>query len=151
MQLVVCSRNSCLTGSVFCLTELSCSTLNINVQYNTIKLSNSLSKSSSVAVVLTHQCQSCLKSKSGLHKWQDRSGPKEAAAIMSWKRLPTFFANIPLKLMPLTEGQQKAFETSGSLKQVAFQTIPSVSKVTRRILVHADCSAAPVVLSGSLC
>jgi hypothetical protein len=53
---------------------------------------------------------------------------------MSWKRLPTFFANIPLKLMPLTEGQQKAYETSGALKQVAFQTIPSVSKVTRRDL-----------------
>ncbi|KAL0029617.1 hypothetical protein WJX79_008342 [Trebouxia sp. C0005] len=51
---------------------------------------------------------------------------------MSWKRLPTFFANIPLKLMPLTEGQQKAYETSGSLKQVAFQTIPSVSKIELR-------------------
>jgi len=81
---------------------------------------------------LTHQCQSCLKSKSGLQKWQDIPGPEKAAAIMSWKRLPTFFANIPLKLMPLTEGQQKAYETSGALKQVAFQTIPSVSKVTRR-------------------
>jgi len=31
-------------------------------------------------------------------------------------------------------GQQKAYETSGALKQVAFQTIPSVSKVTRRDL-----------------
>ena len=70
---------------------------------------------------------------------------------MSWKRLPTFFANIPLKLMPLTEGQQKAYETSGSLKQVAFQTIPSVSKVTRRTLVHAECSVAPVVLYVWLC
>ena len=70
---------------------------------------------------------------------------------MSWKRLPTFFANIPLKLMPLTEGQQKAYETSGSLKQVAFQTIPSVSKVTHRIVVHANCSAAPVVPSDFLC
>ena len=70
---------------------------------------------------------------------------------MSWKRLPTFFANIPLKLMPLTEGQQKAYETSGSLKQVAFQTIPSVSKVTRRIVAHANCSAAPAVPSGCLC
>lgn len=47
---------------------------------------------------------------------------------MSWKRLPTFFANIPLKLMPLSEGQQKAYETNGTLKQVAFQTIPRVSK-----------------------
>lgn len=51
---------------------------------------------------------------------------------MSWKRLPTFFANIPLKLMPLSEGQQKAYETNGTLKQVAFQTIPRVSKVTVR-------------------
>lgn len=70
---------------------------------------------------------------------------------MSWKRLPTFFANIPLKLMPLTEGQQKAYETSGSLKQVAFQTIPSVSKVTRRFVIHADCSAVPVMLCRFLC
>ncbi|KAL3137728.1 hypothetical protein ABBQ38_004994 [Trebouxia sp. C0009 RCD-2024] len=30
--------------------------------------------------------------------------------------------------MPLSEGQQKAFETNGTLKQVAFQTVPSVSK-----------------------
>lgn len=31
--------------------------------------------------------------------------------------------------MPLSEKQQKAYETNGTLKQVAFQTIPSVSKV----------------------
>lgn len=30
--------------------------------------------------------------------------------------------------MPLSEKQQKAFETNGTLKQVAFQTIPRVSK-----------------------
>ncbi|KAL0033947.1 hypothetical protein WJX77_012260 [Trebouxia sp. C0004] len=56
---------------------------------------------------------------------------------MSWKRLPTFFANIPLKLMPLTEGQQKAYETSGTLKQVAFQTIPSVSKIELRKYIES--------------
>lgn len=72
---------------------------------------------------------------------------KITSGDMSWKRLPTFFANIPLKLMPLSEGQQKAFETNGTLKQVAFQTVPSVSKVTashlHSVRVSRRCSLPP--------
>lgn len=68
---------------------------------------------------------------------------------MSWKRLPTYFANIPLKLMPLSEQQQKAFETNGTLKQAAFQTIPKVSKV-RHYPLNAQ-PPVPLSQSSSVC
>ena len=48
---------------------------------------------------------------------------------MSWKRLPTYFLNFPLKLLPLSEKQQKAYETTGRLTELAFQTVPSAGKV----------------------
>lgn len=49
---------------------------------------------------------------------------------MSWKRLPTFLANLPLRLMPFTEQQQKAFEATGHVSNVAFKTSPRVGKVS---------------------
>lgn len=80
--------------------------------------------------------------RSYIHRVSEQStGSCTHCSEMSWKRLPTFFANIPLKLMPLSETQQKAYETNGTLKQVAFQTIPSVSKVVVTVLVR------PVVLA----
>ncbi|KAK9914836.1 hypothetical protein WJX75_001156 [Coccomyxa subellipsoidea] len=48
---------------------------------------------------------------------------------MSWKRLPTFLANLPLRLMPFTEQQQKAFEATGHVSNVAFKTSPRVGKL----------------------
>ena len=48
---------------------------------------------------------------------------------MVFRRLPTYFPNFPLKLIPLTEAQQKIYEKTGFLRELAFRTIPSVNKV----------------------
>lgn len=48
---------------------------------------------------------------------------------MSWRRLPTFFPNFPMRLMPLSEAQQKAFEATGHVDRLAFKTIPSIGKI----------------------
>lgn len=48
---------------------------------------------------------------------------------MSWRRLPTFLPNFPLKLMPLSEAQQTFYEKTGFLKDLAFKTVPQVTKV----------------------
>lgn len=50
---------------------------------------------------------------------------------MTWRRLPSFLPNLPLRLLPFTEAQQKEFEATGHLRTVAFRTIPSLSKVCR--------------------
>ncbi|GAB4817440.1 hypothetical protein N2152v2_004486 [Parachlorella kessleri] len=47
---------------------------------------------------------------------------------MVFRRLPTYFPNFPLKLIPLTEAQQKVYEKTGFLRELAFRTIPSVNK-----------------------
>lgn len=47
---------------------------------------------------------------------------------MSWKRLPTYFVNFPLRLLPLSEKQQKVYETTGHLSEVAFKTVPRAGK-----------------------
>ena len=48
---------------------------------------------------------------------------------MIWKRLPTYLLNLPLRLMPLSEKQQKVLEETGHLADVAFKTVPSIGKV----------------------
>ena len=48
---------------------------------------------------------------------------------MVWHRLPSFLPNFTLKLLPLSEAQQKAFEATGFVRNVAFRTAPSASKV----------------------
>lgn len=48
---------------------------------------------------------------------------------MGWKRLPTYFLNLPLRLLPLSEKQQKIYETTGHLTELAFRTTPKVGKV----------------------
>lgn len=48
---------------------------------------------------------------------------------MVWKRLPAYLPNIGLKLLPLSEAQQVAFEQTGFLRELVFKTAPSVSKV----------------------
>jgi hypothetical protein len=48
---------------------------------------------------------------------------------MVWHRLPSFLPNFTLKLLPLSEAQQKAFQATGFVRNVAFRTSPSASKV----------------------
>lgn len=47
---------------------------------------------------------------------------------MASKRI-AYLANIPLKLLPFTESQQKAYEKTGFVQTLAFKTLPSVGKV----------------------
>ena len=54
-----------------------------------------------------------------------------------FRRLPTYFPNFPLKLIPLTEAQQKIYEKTGFLRELAFRTIPSVNKVRSWARVQA--------------
>lgn len=54
------------------------------------------------------------------------------ALDMVWRRLPSFLPNISLKPLPLSEAQQKAFQATGFLKEIAFKTAPSTSKVGAR-------------------
>ncbi|CAK0780879.1 hypothetical protein CVIRNUC_005207 [Coccomyxa viridis] len=48
---------------------------------------------------------------------------------MSWKRLPTYLANLRLRLMPFNEAQQKAYEETGHVQQIAFKTTPRAGKI----------------------
>lgn len=48
---------------------------------------------------------------------------------MSWRRLPACLPNLPLRLVPLSDAQQKAYEATGFVKQLVFKTVPSVGKV----------------------
>ena len=49
---------------------------------------------------------------------------------MGWRRLPTYFVNFPLRLLPLSEKQQKIYEATGHLSEVAFKTTPKAGKVS---------------------
>lgn len=51
--------------------------------------------------------------------------------------MPSFLPNLPIRLLPFTEAQQKEFEATGHLRTVAFRTIPSLSKVRRAARVQA--------------
>eukprot|EP00884_Botryococcus_braunii_P017277 jgi/Botrbrau1/4232/Bobra.0044s0027.1 len=46
---------------------------------------------------------------------------------MASKRI-AYLANIPLKLLPFSEAQRKAYEKSGFVETLAFKTLPSVGK-----------------------
>ena len=48
---------------------------------------------------------------------------------MSWRRLPTYLANLRLRLMPFNEQQRKAYEETGHVQEIAFKTTPRVGKV----------------------
>ena len=50
---------------------------------------------------------------------------------MSWRRLPACLPNLPIRLVPLSEPAQKAYEATGFVKQLVFKTVPSVGKVRR--------------------
>ena len=67
---------------------------------------------------------------------------------MSWRRLPTFFPNFPLKLIPLTDAQQQLYDKTGSLRQLVFKTLPSVNKVRPSL---ALARAAPLSAGTAPC
>ena len=46
-----------------------------------------------------------------------------------WRRVPTFLPNLPLKLVPLSETQRAAYETTGFVKELVFKTVPQATKV----------------------
>ena len=46
-----------------------------------------------------------------------------------FRRLPSYFPNLSLKLLPLTEAEQKAFKETGFLKRLVFRVAPSTNKV----------------------
>lgn len=70
----------------------------------------------------------------------------------AWRRLPAYLPNIVLKPLPLSEAQYAAFEQTGTLKELAFKTAPSVSKVQRRRCgrrcARREAGAAPPVRLG---
>ena len=79
---------------------------------------------------------------------QRRSG---SGPIMSggWRRLPAFLPNISLKLLPLSEAEQAAYQQTGRVRELVFKTAPSVSKVRacrgrrrRRPPLHCPCCPA---------
>ena len=56
---------------------------------------------------------------------------RRAAALvegMGYRRPPTFLVNFPLRLMPFSEKQKKAFEAGEHIREVTFKTIPSIGK-----------------------
>jgi len=48
---------------------------------------------------------------------------------MSWRRVPAFLPSLTLKLLPLSEAQRAAFETTGFVKELVFRTVPQATKV----------------------
>jgi hypothetical protein len=61
---------------------------------------------------------------------------------MSWKRLPSYLANLPLRLIPFTEQQQKAYEATGFVKEIAFKTSPKVGKVSCQVMLTSGAGCA---------
>jgi ribosomal protein L23 len=45
-----------------------------------------------------------------------------------WRRVPTFLPNLTLKLVPLSEAQKSAYETTGFVKELVFKTVPQATK-----------------------
>eukprot|EP00879_Flechtneria_rotunda_P002307 GHRR01002501.1.p1 GENE.GHRR01002501.1~~GHRR01002501.1.p1 ORF type:complete len:181 (+),score=73.91 GHRR01002501.1:175-717(+) len=48
---------------------------------------------------------------------------------MSWRRLPTWFPNLRLRMLPLTKEQQQQVIDTGWLREVAFRAEPRVNKM----------------------
>lgn len=47
----------------------------------------------------------------------------------AYKRVPTFLANLPLRLVPFTAKQQAIYDQTGFVADVAFKTTPKAGKV----------------------
>jgi hypothetical protein len=56
-----------------------------------------------------------------------------SSGSMAWRRLPTFFPNMQLRMLPLAEDQMQQLRETGWLREVAFRTQPSVNKVHVRL------------------
>jgi hypothetical protein len=48
---------------------------------------------------------------------------------MPWTRLPAFFPNLPLRMLPLGAEQLQQLKETGWVREVAFRTEPRVTKV----------------------
>lgn len=59
-----------------------------------------------------------------------------------WRRLPAFLPNISLKLLPLSEAEQAAYQQTGRVRELVFKTAPSVSKV-RACSCRRRCRRSP--------
>jgi hypothetical protein len=67
---------------------------------------------------------------------------------MAFRRMPTFLANIPLRMLPLAEEQLAQLRETGWLREVAFRTQPNVNKVLlstagRQLFAPSLCHAVP--------
>ena len=47
----------------------------------------------------------------------------------AWRRLPCYFPNIDLRMLPLPDAELNVVKKTGWLRKVAFRTTPNVSKV----------------------
>jgi hypothetical protein len=63
---------------------------------------------------------------------------------MVWRRLPTFFPNFPLRMMPLSESQAAQIRETGWVREAAFRTEPHVNKVRGQGRGGAPCRAHAV-------
>lgn len=76
---------------------------------------------------------------------------------MVLKRLPIYFPNLPLKLMPLSEVQRQLWDTSGYVTELVFRTTPRTNKVrcfsvqsTRSVAEHGACFTAQIEIKRLL-
>lgn len=51
---------------------------------------------------------------------------------MPWRRLPAFFPNVPLRMLPLKPAAAQQVRETGWAREVAFRTAPNVTKVGDR-------------------
>jgi ribosomal protein L23 len=58
---------------------------------------------------------------------------------MVWRRLPTFFPNFPLRMMPVSEAQAAQIRETGWVREAAFRTEPHVNKVRERRVFSLIC------------
>lgn len=52
-----------------------------------------------------------------------------SGAVAMWRRLPTYFPNIRLTMLPLSPEAREQLVTTGWMREVAFKTEPRVNKV----------------------
>lgn len=69
---------------------------------------------------------------------------------MSFRRLPSYLPNIYLRLLPLSEAEQKVFEKTGFLRKLTFRTTPSTNKVRLAVAGWRRRSAAAAAQSCGL-
>ena len=68
---------------------------------------------------------------------------------MTWRRLPSFFPNLSLKLLPLEQAAQETFAKTGFLSPLAFRVAPSVNKARRGGRGRAPVVGGPAALQAA--